>query len=302
MNGEIAFGTWLKQWRKEKGIGSDLLAERMGFSTVALYKIESGERRPSRQVALLLAQYLGLPDDQHELFVSSRVTGQVNGTSPAAETTADSPISTVSTGRSGSSPWRTARKYKTNLPHRLTYLIGRSKEVEEARNLLLLTRVRLLTLTGPPGIGKTRLAIEVASQMLDNFDDGVFLVELAAIDDPDLLLTDVARSLGLKDRATRVSKKRCSVTYGSGAFLLVLDNFEHLLDAAPALAKLMESSPWLKVLATSREALHLRGERRYAVPPLALPDMRGPLTVEALVCAAKRCIVRRAGRGGRPGL
>ncbi len=288
MSGEVLFGSWLKKWRKEKGIASDLLAERMGCSLVALYKIEAGERRPSRQVALLLAQYLGLPDDEHESFVTFARTGQLNGSAPPAVASvgltllAASTVPAVLAGSSASTPWRTARKYKTNLPHRLTDLIGRGKEVEEVRNLLMLTRVRLLTLTGPPGIGKTRLAIEVAAQMLDNFDDGVFLVELAAIDDPDLFLTDVARSLGLKESSEQSIEETLFGYSQERRILLVLDNFEHLLDAAPALAKLMESSPWLKVLATSREALHLRGERRYVVPPLALPNMKGPLTLDVL--------------------
>lgn len=284
MSKEVAFGAWLKQWRKDQGIGSDAMSERIGCSTIALYKIESGDRKPSRQVALLLAEILGVPNDEQETFIAFARSGQVgvppaNGSAPATAP----PAAVAPSPEAGSSPWRTARRYKTNLPHSLTHLIGRDKEVEEGRGLLLQTRVRLLTLTGPPGIGKTRLATEIAAQMLENFDDGVFLVELAAIDDPDLILPGIARVLGLKESGEQPIEETLTGFLQERRILLLLDNFEHLLDAAPALARLMESSPWLKVLTTSREALHLRGERRYVVPPLAVPNVKGSITVEEML-------------------
>ncbi|MDQ6695102.1 MAG: tetratricopeptide repeat protein, partial [Chloroflexota bacterium] len=222
----------------------------------------------SRQVALLLARYFGIPDDEHEAFVAF-----------ARSTTSGDGISQVETRGTGvasdeillRAPWRAARLHKTNLPHLLTRLIGRDSEIAEAGRLLVQARVRLLTLTGAPGIGKTRLALQVGSHLLDYFEDGVFLVELAAVDDPDLVSTRLARVLGLKESAGHTAEETLFAYMYKRRMLLILDNFEHLLDAAPLVVRLLESSLWLKVLATSREVLHVRGERRFPVPTLAVP-------------------------------
>ncbi|PLS78972.1 MAG: LuxR family transcriptional regulator, partial [Chloroflexi bacterium] len=132
--------------------------------------------------------------------------------------------------------------------------------------------VRLLTLVGPPGIGKTRLSQEVARRVLDDFPDGVFFVALAALHDPGLIASTMAQALGLHV-AGEVSPLACLTDELSRRrMLLLLDNFEHLVAGADVVAELLAAAPDLKVVATSREALHLYGEHVFPVPPLAVPD------------------------------
>lgn len=173
------------------------------------------------------------------------------------------------------SPWRAAHLRHSNLPTSLTSFIGREQEEEEVRGLLANRAVRLLTLVGPPGIGKTRLSLEVAAHpdVAEQFDDGVFLVELAPISDPTLVVPSIARALSLKESGgsqETLATKLLSYVQDK-RMLLVLDNFEQVLDASSDVVRLIQASPWLKVLTTSREALHVRGERRFQVPPLQLP-------------------------------
>src|SRR5436309_1746344 len=146
MSSGVTFGGWLKQRRKEQGIGPDELAERIGCSSITLLKIEASERRPSRQMALLLAEHLRIPTDETEQFITFARLGHIGPADPASESEVKE-----------RAPWRAAHLHRTNLPSSLTALIGRDEEVEAARNLLVQPRVRLLTLTGAPGIGKTRL-------------------------------------------------------------------------------------------------------------------------------------------------
>jgi predicted ATPase len=141
-----------------------------------------------------------------------------------------------------------------------------------AHRLLLNPEVRLLTLTGGPGIGKTRLALQIASDVVEHFKDGVFFVDLAPVTDPDMVLPTVVRVLGLREGAGVSVEVTLLNHMRNRRLLLVLDNFEQVLDAAPQLIKLMQGSPWVKALVTTREALHLRGERRFPVPPLGVPD------------------------------
>lgn len=258
------FGVWLKQRRKDQGIGPDQFAELIGCSTITLLKIEAGERRPSRQVALLLAQLLNIPADEQEAFTIFARTGREVALRAGQETQLGEIAARA--------PWRASRLQGTNLPHLLTPLIGRESDEWKARELLLQSKVRLLTLTGAPGIGKTRLALQIASDALDHFEDGVFLVELAPVNDPGEVLAATARTLGLKESSSQPVEETLFGYVRERRMLLVLDNLEHLLDATPSIVKLLECSPWLKVLVTSREALHVRGERRYLVPPLAIPD------------------------------
>ena len=256
MSDAITFGAWLKQRRKEQGMPADHLAERIGCSTVTLLKIESGNRRPSRQIALLLADSFDIPNDEREAFVTFARTGPV-----------------VTSVGSPTAPWRIAHLRHVNLPAVLTSLVGREVEGRATREQLLNPRTRLLTLTGPPGIGKTRLALDVASEVGENFQDGVYFVDLSPIIDPDLVLEAVGRVLGLKEESGRPMEKAILDHVRDRRTLLVLDNFEQVLDAAPIVVRLLEGCPWLKVLATSREALHVRGEKHLPVPPLALPDL-----------------------------
>jgi non-specific serine/threonine protein kinase len=160
--------------------------------------------------------------------------------------------------------------------------VGRDRALIEARALLLRADVRLLTLTGPPGIGKTRLAIEVGRAASGEFKDGVAFADLALLTEPALVLPTIARALGIRPAAGHPLLERLAQALRDCQLLLVLDNFEHLLDAAVDIGHLLEALPDLKVLATSREPLRLRWEHHMAVPPLAVPDLRNLPEVKRL--------------------
>jgi predicted ATPase len=168
----------------------------------------------------------------------------------------------------------------SNLPVEVTSFIGRGREVDEASELLATTR--LLTLTGPGGTGKTRLAVRIASGLRPAYVDGVFFVDLAPLTDPELVGPTVARTLGLSEHSQRpivdLLKEHLAVRH----VLLILDNFEHLLAGAQVIPDLLAAAPRLKVLVTSRSTLHLYGEQEYAVPPLASPHSRAPADLDRM--------------------
>src|SRR5436305_9013314 len=163
--------------------------------------------------------------------------------------------------------------YRHNLPAQLTPLIGRKQEVTIVDTLLRHPEVRLLTLTGPGGVGKTRLGLEVAAELLDDYPDGVCFVPLASISDPDLVVPTIAQALGIKEAGEQPVASLLQAYLQDKRLLLLLDNFEQVLAAAPGLADLLAGCPQLKILVTSRAVLHLHGEHEFSVPPLALPDL-----------------------------
>jgi predicted ATPase/class 3 adenylate cyclase len=197
-------------------------------------------------------------------------------------------------------PLRTAGPPAGNLPALLTSFIGRRRELAELARVLESTR--LLTLTGSGGTGKTRLALEVARDQAGRFPDGVWLVELAPVTDPGLLVQSVAGVLGLREQPGRPLLATLKDALASAEALLVLDNCEHLLDASAALvADLLRSAPALKVLATSREPLSLSGEVTYRVASLSLPDPRQPaLAAELMEYESVRLLLER-GQAAQPG-
>ena len=165
------------------------------------------------------------------------------------------------------------KKPKHNLPSPTTPFIGRTVEVTTVKDLL--TRdaqdVRLLTLTGPGGTGKTRLALQVAADLMDRFTDGIYFIDLAPIREPEAVVAAIARTVGLRETSDRPLLEALKEHLQDQMMLLILDNFEQVTSAAPVLAELLQSSPQLNLLITSREALHLRGEHIHPVPPLTLP-------------------------------
>jgi predicted ATPase/DNA-binding CsgD family transcriptional regulator len=158
-----------------------------------------------------------------------------------------------------------------DVPPQPKAIIGREAELAAARQRLLRPDVRLLTLTGPPGVGKTRAALELATEVADEFEDGASLVDLAPVADADLVIGALARGLGLRDVDRRVAMDVVEEFLRDRSFLLVLDNFEHVLDAADVVGRLLATCVALKVVATSRAPLHLRWEHELPLPPLGLP-------------------------------
>lgn len=182
-----------------------------------------------------------------------------------------------------------------NLPVQPTLFIGRVQEVATACSLLQRDDVRLLTLTGPGGTGKTRLGIQVAGQLLHSFSDGVFFVALAPIGDPALVASTVAQALGVIEAGDKPLADSLKLYLRERRTLLVLDNFEQILDAAGMVADLLAACPYLNVLATSRERLRLRIEHEFPVPPLSMPDTSDLPTVEGLTqYEAVRLFIDRA--------
>src|SRR5947209_415799 len=165
------------------------------------------------------------------------------------------------------------RSAPNDLPAQLTPLIGREQEIQRACALLRQPEVRLLTLTGPGGVGKTRLSLKVAMGLPDDFADGLCFISLAPISDPDLLIPAIAQTLGLREAGDRPLLEQLKAYLQDQHLLLLLDNFEQVVDAAPKLADLLVFCPKLKMLVTSRAVLRIYGEQEFPIPPLAVPDL-----------------------------
>src|SRR5215203_2227651 len=172
---------------------------------------------------------------------------------------------------------------RIGIPVPLTPLVGRERELALAQSLIRRPELRLLTLTGPGGIGKTRLALRLAADLAGDFEDGASFVSLASTRDADLVAASIARALGVQLTGDASVHGALTSALHATDLLLVVDNFEHVLPATSVLTDLLASCPRLKILATSRVLLRISGEHALAVPPLTLPDPRTSASLENLL-------------------
>jgi predicted ATPase/transcriptional regulator with XRE-family HTH domain len=263
---DASFGRLLRRLRKARDMTQEALAQQAYCAVDTIKKIEAGVRRPSRPLAAQFADCLNLAGDERAAFVAAaRASAEDVPAAPIGVTT---PL--------GSTPAAGAPARHSNLPAPTTALIGREAEVVAVSELLRRADVRLVTLTGPGGVGKTRLALQVATELHDVFADGVYFIPLAPIRDPDLVLATIAQALDISELPGQSVLEHLQTALHEQHVLLVLDNVEQVLKAGPQLAALLSAAPRLRLLVTSRVALHLSGEHRYAVPPLALPPSSLP--------------------------
>jgi predicted ATPase/transcriptional regulator with XRE-family HTH domain len=250
----VSFAALLKRQRLAAGLTQEALAERAGLSAKAVGDLERDPgRSPRLGTVTLLADALGAdPEQRAELLAAARP-----GTVPGAA------AGVTQTPRSA-------------MPRPLTPLIGRAGVVAAVVRLLRRGDTQLLTLTGPGGVGKTRLAIEVAERVAGDFADGAVFVDLAPLRDPGLVLAAIAQRLGVDERDATPLSNLLAVSLRGRRLLVLLDNFEHLLPARDAVLALLEACPQVVMLVTSRVALHVRGGRDYPIAPLVLPDADGP--------------------------
>ena len=282
---EPIFGRWLQRRRKALGLTQVQLAENVRCSPATIRKLESDERRPSKPIARRLAECLGVDDSELRPFVEFARGGWSDR--PIAGPALEPP-----------SPWRTANHDAKHLPGQLTRLVGRDAELATVTDRLRRGDVRLLTLTGPGGIGKTRLALESARELALHFEHGASAVMLAAIDDPATVIATIAQTLGVAAGKNRPVAQEVMEHLREQETLLLLDNFEQVVDAAPQLVDILSACPGLKLLITSREVLHLRGEQELRLEPLPVPnavasDESHPSNVAAF--PAVELFVERAG-------
>ncbi|HUS16519.1 MAG TPA: tetratricopeptide repeat protein [Chloroflexia bacterium] len=262
----MGFAHQLRQRRKERDLTQAVLAERAGCALDTLKKIEAGRLRPSHQLAELLAAALAIPPAERPAFVAAaRATPVLAALPPAA----------VDAGLLGppgavpAAPLPTGAH--TNLPFVPTPLVGRTADIAALRQLLWQAGVRLVTLTGPAGIGKTRLALAAGAALLDDCAHGVWFVPLAPIRDPAGVATAIASVLGVPETAGQPLAATLAGALRDKHLLLVLDNLEQVLAAGALISQLLAATARVKVLVTSREVLHLYGEHEYPVPPLRVP-------------------------------
>ena len=250
---EVSFGEWLKRQRMGRGLTREQLAHQIGCAAITLRKIETEERRPSAQMAERLAEIFEISQNERANFLKY----------------ARGDWDYAPSERIGEMPWHTPSSPRTNLPASVTSFIGRENEMKEVIDLL--AKKRLVTLTGAGGIGKTRLSIEAARTVLSKFPDGVFFIELATLNDPNLVAHTVVQALGFVEVGNLPPEKQLLEGIGNKRMLLVLDNCEHLIEGVASLASnLLSACPNIKIIATIRESLRIPGEWLYAVPQLGI--------------------------------
>ena len=251
---KVSFVEWLKRQRKAAGLTQEQLAKQINCSTITLRKIEAEARRPSAQIVEGLARVFDIPPGEQTAFLRFARGDWESAPSKTIEEI----------------PWRASTKFpRLNLPATFTSLIGREKEIALICDYLLDPNIRIVSLIGPPGIGKTRLSLEAARASLSDFSDGVFFVALAPLVAPSQIIPAIAQVFGLQELPFAPLASLVMDYLRDKKILLILDNCEHLIEACARLAEdLLNQCAGLKILASSREALDIAGEMAYHTPAL----------------------------------
>lgn len=297
MEYEVSFGQWMLNRRRELRLQRTELAAQVGCAAITLRKIETDERRPSQQLAALLAERLGLALNERTTFVRvarGELTTDHLPTLPLAHPTAasGSPTPVAATQRE-----LIRTPVRTNLPAPLTSFVGRDQELDAIPALI--ENQRLVTLTGVGGVGKTRLATEVGIRMVRHGQpsvarDGIWLVELASLAEPALVAQAIARIFRLPEQGVRTTLELLQEHLAEQQLLLILDNCEHLVDVCAEIAEQLLLHCWqLHILATSREPLRVPGECAVPILPLGLPGPNELQPAQILTTTAAQLFVAR---------
>lgn len=263
-----SFGAWLKQQRKQRELSQAVLAAQLGYSVALIRALEAGRRSPSEQLLARIIQIWQVSLQTQSLLYTLR-----DG----------SPLSSVSV--------------LSSIPYPLTPFYGHTPLVADLITRLTQSSQRLITLTGPPGAGKTRLALHLAQQLDGVFADGVAFIPLTDLQDTELVLPTIAQQLGIASQSSHSIAQVVHRTLQGQERLLILDNFEQLLPATTLLIDLLASVPQITILVTSREILRVSGEYVVDVPPLPLPETTSPLETISANVAVQLFLDRAAAVG-----
>lgn len=269
-----SFGSWLKQRRQALDLTQKDLAAQVGCAPVTVRKMEAAVCRPSKQMASRLADVLVVAPDERAAFLTF-ARGAAN------------PLPAVPTDL-------TARMPHHRLPAQTTTFIGRLSELLDITRLVAQPDIRLVTILAPGGMGKTRLGLAAAEQLSSHFPDGVFFIPLAPLRSPDDMITTIAEHVGFCFYGSEPPRQQLLNYLRDRYALLLLDNFEHLLDGIPLVIDILEAAPYLKLLITSREKLNVSGETLFTLSGLQMPG--GETSADALESDAVRLIVQSAHR------